>query len=144
MTLAPWGEISTGWRVVYYLFSTSLLVFVVLFSARLLDDWSKYDARRRKAWLVPLILGLFLATWIGGIASFAGPRLAAETVVAQGSLLVAYTNEGEIAWAKPLPSAIIIHSRLSDLDGDGVKEVVVATKAEAGKASRLMILDEDG
>jgi hypothetical protein len=89
-----------------------------------------------------LSLWLYLSILLGYFAIFA--PIDAKAVVAQGSLLIAYGDEGQVAWARSLPSNIVKHSSLSDLDGDDVSETVVATEDHEGRGSRVVVIDENG
>lgn len=140
VTVVP-VELSRSCKGVLYLLSSCVVVFFSILLERGVEDHGPAIIKEPRYLLVFVVL--FAAVATGSLATLARSRIEAETVVAQDSLLLAYGDGGQIDWARPLPSNIIEHSPLNDLDGDGVKETVVVTEPYDGRGSRLVIIKDD-
>lgn len=141
-------EVLPQWRAPSQVLATFL---AVVFGVALGTDVGQMSRVGIKPWLMMwgiyrslFFFWLILAGALTYVASSAPTRIDAESVVAQGSLLLAYGPQGEVDWATSFPSSIVEYSPLKDLDGDDVKETVVATEPRDAGGSWLVILDDDG
>lgn len=145
--VALWWEHSLDpkLRPWYSLVSSAALVTGTLWAARVLDLW-RTNTRQRppRVHIIGPILVIFLGLWVTVTATQAPLHLRVETVLADGNALIALSQNGHRVWIRNLPSAITDIGQIEDLNGDGLREIVVATVPDGARSSKLLIFDEHG